>query len=97
VHCRARVAVPLSQGLKPLEEFAMSHKHKAHREVVSTSHGSDPAVESRPIEKMPIEPFRALPPAPDHEAQGLTWQPIFVFVAIGLGFVVILAKVLKLF
>ena len=75
----------------------MSHNKKSRREIISELHSPDSVIESRPIEKPPQESPKISPPKSTGEDAGLTWQPMFVIVVIGIGLLVLLAKILKLF
>ena len=75
----------------------MSQKHKNHRETIADLQSPDSVIESRPAEKPPQEYPNTLPRQSTGEAAGLTWQPLFVLVVIGLSVLVVLAKILKVF
>jgi hypothetical protein len=75
----------------------MSNKRKNQRESEAGIQIADPVIESRPTEKSSPESQKATPPGHNGEERGLTWQPIFVLVMIGLSVLMLLGKVLGLF
>jgi hypothetical protein len=75
----------------------MSHNKKTRRESapthLDTSSANDTHLTAKPAAATPKLPDAT----PGREDSGLTWQPMFVLVLIGLGFLVLLVKVLGLF
>ncbi len=75
----------------------MSNKRKNHRETTEGLQTADPVIESRSPEKSSPVSQKATPPGHKGEERGLTWQPLFVLVVIGLSVLMLLGKVLGLF
>jgi hypothetical protein len=75
----------------------MSHKQKNQRQSAAVPQSIESTLEPRPAGKVaqdvPKTPAQKTP----GEDTGLTWQPTFILVVIGLGFLVLLAKILNLF
>ena len=75
----------------------MSHKQKNQRQPVAAPQSAESTVEPRPAAKVAQESPKTPPQRASGEDKGLTWQPTFILVVIGIGFLVLLAKILNLF
>jgi hypothetical protein len=84
-------------GLNPTEECTMSHKQKNPRQSVAVPPSVESTLEPRPAAKVAQETPKTPPQKTPGEDTGLTWQPTFVLVVIGIGFLVLLSKTLNLF
>jgi hypothetical protein len=75
----------------------MSHKQKNQRQTVAVLQSVESTLEPRPAAKVAQEAPKTPAQKAPGEDTGLTWQPTFVLVVIGIGFLVLLAKILNLF
>jgi hypothetical protein len=75
----------------------MSHKHHGRGQIIAKLYTSDDPSEVRPVEKPHQEAGKQAPAGSHDNEVGLTWQPIFVLVVIGLGVLIVLGKILGLF
>ncbi len=75
----------------------MSQKHKNRRATESPNSAAIRAVDAPGPEKSVQQTQRTISNGPPQEPHGLTWQPILVMVMIGVGFLVVLLKILGLF
>ena len=75
----------------------MSQKHKNRRQSEPAGDTVVQAPESRDTGKIAEQSQKTVREGSAEEPGGLTWQPILVFAMLGLGLIVVVAKILGLF